>query len=636
MEDTYEGTTMVDATQLRQCAHNCLCRTFRCPCTSNTNNNPLAFIVTTLNSYPIKIFIRSNGLLHSLSGLGITPSEKVVFKSELLSKASAIQQSSKSKNENSTDGHIDNDFYELKLLADYLSTLCVEHDTTLTGNPARDIHRLRIPPRPFAISRFNQDVDALDGSFQAYVERKSMFALPDSIGSSLQEDVVPCFCLSTTLLRTQEMDLIGSVMIEAEDAVCRLLDSTGNGIYRRVFNPNAILHGSTALNEAIRTGNQRIINFLISAGADVNTIAPCGAPLSIATEMRSEDSMRLLLEQGADPGLAMVFLKSCGNSSGQSHISFLIGVVDQCKGAARKAKITELHHNFREEYRRISKAALDVSPDKCGNWKTILQRNALLGWKREVNKSAGGAWRTGVGMLRKLCNGNVPQKVNEVIMGIALARSMAMILGKEIDEGILHDLNEDLSRWQILFTDESRFAFSDAVRRIWGVHLADPFGGGCSVAEEIFEDFQKMAEQLMEKAHDVFGLGEQMNPSDSDWDHDGDSGKDADRIQHDQDSRLGDCLMDKQQYPFDRGPDQTTLIWLMAGAVFACCIAVLLGTLTIISLPNEEANVENSSTFNPSKHKRTCKLLRFDQGSGIYRVYWPHLGTRTTLARCSK
>lgn len=593
MVDTYDGATMIDANQTRACTPKCLCRTFRCPCGSNTS--PLEFIVS-LDAGQTKLFIRSRELLMKLLDFGVMLSGREVTESELLCKAKFIRRGSRSKLRKSSHigkahrAHwslpplydVEVSCSELRLLNNYLSIFCGTR--YITG-------------------RCNSDVDIS-------LPPVRLICRPDLPLNN-------AYCI---LSGNPEEKLIQLVRSGLHVEVGKFLGSIGSTFSHRVLDPDAVISGCTALIAAIRYGNVEIIKRLILAGADVNAIAPCGTPLSIVTEMGSKDTIKLLLEQGADPELAKILLKNHDTSSRQRQFQLWASVLDQCKEEAKRSNISQLRYNFREEYRKFARVAHQVSPDRYGGWKTRLERDALLDWKRDVDNFAERGWRTGLRMLRKLCNRNVPRNVNEVIMGIALARAMAVVLDKEIDESILYGLNEDLSRWQLLFSGEARFAFSDAVRRIWGVSLIDPLQDGSTVAEEIVEGFQVMAEKLMEKARDVFGLDQLGDTFGSEWDPDDGSSRDTGCTRHDQDSQFSEHLRDGQQDLFDGVPDQTILIWLMAGVIFACLIAVLLGTLMSFKLPDGKSDSKDSFACHPNQHRRTRKMLRFHQKIGIFRV----------------
>lgn len=271
------------------------------------------------------------------------------------------------------------------------------------------------------------------------------------------------------------------------------------------FNINVIVVGSTALIEVVRSARLDIIVLLIQEGANVNAPVSGETPLSIAAETRWKPLMGLLLEYGANPQTACEILQSHQHSlSGQAPVHLLTDVVSEWRNDKRASDISRLQSKFLEAYSKISEEAWEISSGQAETWQVLLH------WKRSVNSTAGRAWRSGIGMLRKLRNGAVPTRMNEVIMGITLARSMAAIIS-ETDQGVLADLHEDLTRWRALFPESDRPAFAVIVKKLWGMSIEEDFAWEAQVDSEVQKNFQEMAQRPMEKAGDVFGSEELLD-----------------------------------------------------------------------------------------------------------------------------
>ncbi|KAF2965120.1 hypothetical protein GQX73_g8439 [Xylaria multiplex] len=74
--------------------------------------------------------------------------------------------------------------------------------------------------------------------------------------------------------------------------------------------------------------------------------------------------------------------------------------------------------------------------------------------------------------MRSLRNGNVPNKVHEVLLFLALVKSMAPIIDESATQ-ILEIEFDDLPRWQLLFRqDEQELRrFITAVKAIWSIDV---------------------------------------------------------------------------------------------------------------------------------------------------------------------
>lgn len=335
------------------------------------------------------------------------------------------------------------------------------------------------------------------------------------------------------------------------------------------FNINVIVVGSTALIEVVRSARLDIIVLLIQEGANVNAPVSGETPLSIAAETRWKPLMGLLLEYGANPQTACEILQSHQHSlSGQAPVHLLTDVVSEWRNDKRASDISRLQSKFLEAYSKISEEAWEISSGQAETWQV------LLDWKRSVNRTAGRAWRSGIGMLRKLGNGAVPTRMNEVIMGITLARSMAAIIS-ETDQGVLADLHEDLTRWRALFPESDRPAFAVIVKKLWGMSIEEDFAWEAQVDSEVQKNFQEMAQRPMEKAGDVFGSEELLDgPGSTGNDDEGMGNMDLDAPFH-----LDKCPPDDPPSTLGRGSNQSTILWLMAGVIFACGIVALLGKI---------------------------------------------------------
>lgn len=100
-------------------------------------------------------------------------------------------------------------------------------------------------------------------------------------------------------------------------------------------NPNAATnHGFTSLHYAAYKGIEELLCLLISKGAKVDAISNCGTPLHNAAAFGKKDSVRILLENGANP-----------NETSHDHVSPLVVAIH-----ARSYECTDLlikvHHFF--------------------------------------------------------------------------------------------------------------------------------------------------------------------------------------------------------------------------------------------------------------------------------------------------
>src|SRR5256885_612927 len=167
-------------------------------------------------------------------------------------------------------------------------------------------------------------------------------------------------------------------------------------------------------------------------------------------------------------------------------------------------------------------------------------------WSSCINRETHEAWRTGMKMMRGLCNGVLPwsshdaharleprqgefnplpnlnqevhkvpkligdmttlgQRLNQAIMFLAIAKAMSSVMDFRVGYDLQRDFVEDLSRWQILFDAENGEldAFRTAITDIWSVNLEDcPRQIGPDA--ESMEYFQHMALNLISRAREAF------------------------------------------------------------------------------------------------------------------------------------
>jgi ankyrin repeat protein len=301
-----------------------------------------------------------------------------------------------------------------------------------------------------------------------------------------------------------------------------LFDAGHSTLLSAVLDLDAVECDTTALIAAIRSGHPGIVKVLILHGADINTILPCGTPLSVAAEVDSEQIVRILLKQRADLHVAVHMLRS---NVPPAHAQDAINKLNQTATRYREDLVVE-SFEVRQELRYVrcefikQHAAMMRAARRYTYGRTISfdqscrcveafdpasQIAISKRWAFELDQRSRKAWRTGIRAMRGLCNGIPPQNLNETIMFLGIAKAMSTVMDAQDDHDSLSEFNTDLSRWQILFEAENGGlrAFREAVRDIWGVNFEDcPRQLGPDA--DSLEHFRYMALNLVSRASTVF------------------------------------------------------------------------------------------------------------------------------------
>ncbi|KAI1177839.1 hypothetical protein F4777DRAFT_166655 [Nemania sp. FL0916] len=247
---------------------------------------------------------------------------------------------------------------------------------------------------------------------------------------------------------------------------------------------------------AVKLNCARIIELLLRHGCDVNYQLDRETPLSCATICAPEPIVRLLLIHGADAPFATLLL----NNQFERHpfitnkvnsLARLNSSVNQ-KTSQLRLKIVRLRNNFWNEHSLM----IDARENAISNLTRSLTRKIyymfeaipngdmetdgyLTGGLLSIPEDVRDAWTIGVATLRALCRGTSPKTALELLMFLALAKSMIPLLddceSRDLEEEFFHDL----ARWYLLFSKSTRsgctegWKFLAVIKATWGVDIME-------------------------------------------------------------------------------------------------------------------------------------------------------------------
>lgn len=251
-----------------------------------------------------------------------------------------------------------------------------------------------------------------------------------------------------------------------------------------IISPN-LPHQPIFIFQAVRQGLHGITKLLLQHDADANCLQDAETPLSIAAKSGSDSLIRLLLSYGGDVHIATSLLR-IDNATGA------INRLDQLSRQhfpssmpmriEARRKVRHLRTNFWKEHAHISDIvkirreghSIRMGPSdpiiKYILWIPPTRDTVPQYWVNDFEDDVHKAWAIGFRTLRGLCNKQLPRNLNETLLFLCLARSMAMDFN---DEQLETQFFDDLPRWQILFNNDKPLLhdFIKAVREIWNVDL---------------------------------------------------------------------------------------------------------------------------------------------------------------------
>lgn len=256
------------------------------------------------------------------------------------------------------------------------------------------------------------------------------------------------------------------------------------------FDINKVIHNTTPLLEAVRGGYDIIAAKLIKSSADANMITTSGTALSVAATVGSESMIKTLLEQNADYHVACLILHKDGSQEARAALSRLKTAVakhhdNQARRVWREARLLRI--GFWKDHQRMKCLVNSLQNSRRF-------RRLPLRWTAGFELDNRKAWSIGLKVLRGVCHGARPSNLNETLLFLVLARTMACIVSDSNGNEDLNDFGEDLARWQLLFdnSDETLKAFRRAVRDIWNIELST-ISPKCRPKEDVMTSFQTLA-----------------------------------------------------------------------------------------------------------------------------------------------
>lgn len=150
---------------------------------------------------------------------------------------------------------------------------------------------------------------------------------------------------------------------------------------------------------------------------------------------------------------------------------------------------------LRQTRRAFGREHAAVGQAVCGSSVSSPLRSRL-----DLKCRTGKAWRTGLQVMKNLCDGLLPHSANDLIMFLAVARAMSRVMSGAQPAAWDRAFNHDLGRWQLVFTNNTdngseADAFREAAKAIWGVYVdhlsaVDP-------DTEVLKEFQDLALNLL-------------------------------------------------------------------------------------------------------------------------------------------
>lgn len=275
-------------------------------------------------------------------------------------------------------------------------------------------------------------------------------------------------------------------------------------------NPIFIFH-------AVTRGHYGITKLLLQHDADPNCLQDAETPLSIAAKYGSDSLVGLLLNHGGDVHIAISLLRNHGSNVGINRLDQISrqhappsSSSPAMKMQARR-KVCQLRNHFRDEHAHmrgvVERALLDYAVGKDTFASTSIRHSMpALGifssqhWEDDFEMDTHRAWNIGFKALRGLCNKKLPCNLNETLLFLCVARSMAMVFD---DEQIKEQFSDDLPRWQILYSEDTFLLqnFIQAVNRIWNIDLTrfqQPEFKDRELLAVTLQDFQNFALHLQD------------------------------------------------------------------------------------------------------------------------------------------
>ena len=215
--------------------------------------------------------------------------------------------------------------------------------------------------------------------------------------------------------------------------------------------------GDPALCSAAKAGHQEIVQLLLDRGANIDIISTHGSALNIAVMHRQDAMVHYLLQQGADIQLAALHLQGqrrnmWETATAQTFLRTVWRIQNGHSPPRNSEAFPYLRRKFLEQYQLMSEAG-----------RQSYTKLRHLSYRFQKYRQA---WDAGIAVIRRLVRGNAPVDVYETVAFLSLARAIIETLRDIRHWDYTNDFNNDLPRWQQLFSDESDDleAYQEAVK----------------------------------------------------------------------------------------------------------------------------------------------------------------------------
>ncbi|KAI0535648.1 hypothetical protein GGR58DRAFT_504048 [Xylaria digitata] len=319
-----------------------------------------------------------------------------------------------------------------------------------------------------------------------------------------------------------------------QDAIGSILDDENHPRSNRRAQYNTQIDNETLM-LAVRKGCIHSTKLLLIHGYDVNCEPsteshprygpPIATPLSLAAVCGSDSLVRLLLRYDANVPVATLILQDYNSD---------LWAINRIKSLARDnapnivqkrfkydQNFIRLRNNFWKEHALMDKAATDSQSFAEGFYRAASDISLHIEpWNIKsftVEKNVHLAWNTAFATMRGLCNGKAPNNVHEILLFLALVKSMAPIIDESGGQNLETEFFDDLSRWQLLFhQDEQELGrFIAAVKAIWSIDVTqtrqDRLEDTSHFEVELLH-IQDLARRLVIQADSVFQTSPNSEP----------------------------------------------------------------------------------------------------------------------------
>lgn len=151
------------------------------------------------------------------------------------------------------------------------------------------------------------------------------------------------------------------------------------------------------------------------------------------------------------------------------------GIAEALPVKTPRGQLEHLNHEFTKEYARIQNCFYAQLTRSHKPPELYMHQTGQLHWGVSLDGTKVKAWKSGIAVLKGLTKGQVPTTMNEILMFLAIAKSIATVKFFH-DDGATNyysQFDQDLVRWQAVFASNLNYLsmFRMLVYDLWQVDL---------------------------------------------------------------------------------------------------------------------------------------------------------------------